>query len=99
MTAQQPGFRLINSEVKPLTKEFAEYFRKLEPSPTERGAQSFPFGFPASEGRRQPAAPLPVGNGQDGRQGLPRERPAQQYYAVPAERDVPSQSQRSSRCF
>jgi hypothetical protein len=33
---QQPGFRLINSEVKTLTKEFAEYFRGLEPSPTER---------------------------------------------------------------
>jgi hypothetical protein len=32
---QQPGFRLINSEVK-LSKEFAEYFRDLEPSPTER---------------------------------------------------------------
>src|SRR6516225_12049783 len=38
MSAQQeqPGFRLINSEVKNLTKEFAEYFRDLEPSPTER---------------------------------------------------------------
>ena len=36
MAAQQPGFRLINSEVKPLTKEFAEYFRGLEASPTER---------------------------------------------------------------
>src|SRR4051794_32418671 len=38
MSAQQhqPGFRLINSEVKPLTKEFAEYFRDLEASPTER---------------------------------------------------------------
>jgi hypothetical protein len=36
MVTQQPGFRLINSEVKPLTKEFAEWFRDLEPSPTER---------------------------------------------------------------
>jgi hypothetical protein len=33
---QQPGFRLLNSEVKPLTKELAEHFRDLEPSPTER---------------------------------------------------------------
>jgi hypothetical protein len=33
---QQPGFRLINSEVKTLSKEFAEYFRDLEASPTER---------------------------------------------------------------
>jgi hypothetical protein len=33
---EQPGFRLTNSEVKSLTKEFAEYFRDLEPSPTER---------------------------------------------------------------
>src|SRR5262245_3301389 len=33
---QQPGFRLIKSEVKTLTKEFAEYFRDLEASPTER---------------------------------------------------------------
>jgi hypothetical protein len=36
MPTQQPSFRLINSEVKPLTKEFADYFRDLEPSPTER---------------------------------------------------------------
>jgi len=36
MLTQQPAFRLINSKVEPLTKEFAEYFRDLEPSPTER---------------------------------------------------------------
>jgi hypothetical protein len=29
-------FRLLKSEVKPLTRELAEHFRDLEPSPTER---------------------------------------------------------------
>ena len=30
------GFRLVNAEVKPLTREMAEEFRNLEASPTER---------------------------------------------------------------
>lgn len=33
-------FRLINSEVKPLTLELAEQFQKLEPSPTERACDA-----------------------------------------------------------
>ena len=36
MLATTSGFRLINAEVKPLTRELAEEFRNLEASPTER---------------------------------------------------------------
>ncbi len=36
MLATTGGFRLINAEVKPLTRELAEEFRDLEASPTER---------------------------------------------------------------
>jgi hypothetical protein len=36
LTPVKPGFRLVKAEVKELTPEIAEYFRNLEPSPTER---------------------------------------------------------------
>lgn len=36
MTDITASFKLLHSEVKPLTREFAEAFKNLEPSPTER---------------------------------------------------------------
>lgn len=33
---EAPSFKLLKTEVKPLTRELAEIFRTLEPSPTER---------------------------------------------------------------
>jgi hypothetical protein len=33
---QEASFRLVKSEVRDLTRELAEEFRNLDPSPTER---------------------------------------------------------------